>query len=126
MVASGPAPFTVTSVWFGQVRQNARQSRNAITGELWEAVNDSWIQIEELLAKPVPEQRVGEAVADEAPVWPQLKIVGLICLLAGTSIGCAVSRETLSPEATACGCSLTSRCTGFVAPAGVSSSTSSE
>ena len=48
---------------FGEVRNNARQSRNAITGEVWEAVNDSWIQISELLRKPVPERRVGEAVA---------------------------------------------------------------
>ena len=48
---------------FGQVRDNARQSRNAVSGELWEAINDSWIQIKDLLAKPVPEQRVGEAVA---------------------------------------------------------------
>ncbi len=48
---------------FGEVRQNARQSRNAITGELWEAVNDGWIQIKDLLARPVSDQRVGEAVA---------------------------------------------------------------
>ena len=48
---------------FGQVRDNARQSRNAVSGELWEAVNESWMEIKELLAKPVPEQRVGEMVA---------------------------------------------------------------
>lgn len=48
---------------FGQVRDNARQSRNAVSGELWEAINDSWIQIKDILAKPVPEQRVGEVVA---------------------------------------------------------------
>ena len=48
---------------FGQVRDNARQSRNAVSGELWEAVNESWMQIKELLAKPVPDQRVGEAVS---------------------------------------------------------------
>lgn len=48
---------------FGQVRDNARQSRNAVSGELWEAINDSWIQIKDILAKPVSEQRVGEVVA---------------------------------------------------------------
>lgn len=47
----------------GEARDNARRSRNAITGELWEAVNDGWMQIRDLLSRPVPEQRVGEAVA---------------------------------------------------------------
>ena len=55
-------PVSVLAM-FGQVRDNARQSRNAVTGELWEAVNDSWIQIKKLLARPVSEQRVGEAVS---------------------------------------------------------------
>lgn len=45
---------------FGRVRDNARQARNVLTSEVWEAVNDSWMQIRELLAKPVGEQRVGE------------------------------------------------------------------
>ena len=47
----------------GNVRLNARQSRNVITGEVWEAVNDSWLQISEMLERPVGEQRVGEVVA---------------------------------------------------------------
>ena len=47
----------------GNVRSNARQSRNVITGEVWEAVNDSWLQISEMLERPVGEQRVGEVVA---------------------------------------------------------------
>lgn len=45
---------------FGQVRDNARQARNVVTSEVWEAINDSWMQIRKLLAKPVGEQRVGE------------------------------------------------------------------
>ena len=55
-------PVSVLAM-FAQVRDNARQSRNAVTGEVWEAINDSWIQIKALLARPVSEQRVGEAVA---------------------------------------------------------------
>ena len=47
----------------GNVRSNARQSRNVITGEVWEAINDSWLQISEMLARPVGEQRVGDVLA---------------------------------------------------------------
>jgi uncharacterized alpha-E superfamily protein len=47
---------------FRQVRDNARSARNAITGEMWEAINDSWIEIKGLLARPVSEQRVGEVI----------------------------------------------------------------
>lgn len=45
---------------FGNVRDNARQARNVVTSEIWQAVNDSWMQIREMLAKPVGEQRVGD------------------------------------------------------------------
>lgn len=48
---------------FGRVRDNARQGRNVVTSEIWEAINDSWMQIRELLAKPVGEQRLGEVLA---------------------------------------------------------------
>jgi uncharacterized alpha-E superfamily protein len=48
---------------FGQVRQNARLVRTAITTELWEAINESWLLMKEQLARPVGEHRVLEAVA---------------------------------------------------------------
>lgn len=48
---------------FGQVRDNARQARNVVTSEIWQAINDSWMQIRDLLAKPVGEQRVGDVLA---------------------------------------------------------------
>jgi len=48
---------------FGQVRHNARHVRNAITTELWEAINESWLVMKEQLARPVGESRVLEAVA---------------------------------------------------------------
>lgn len=55
-------PSSVLSM-FGQVRQNARLVRNAITGELWEAINENWLKIKEQLARPVGENRVMETVA---------------------------------------------------------------
>lgn len=47
----------------GQVRSNARLSRNAISTELWEAINVSWMEIDELLARPLSQNSVGEAAA---------------------------------------------------------------
>ena len=48
---------------FGNVRQNARLARNAISGELWEAINENWLVMQEQLAKPVGENRVLDTVA---------------------------------------------------------------
>ncbi len=45
------------------VRTNARLSRNAISSELWEAINESWMQIKEMLARPVTQATVGQVVA---------------------------------------------------------------
>lgn len=47
---------------FSAVRQNARLARNAISGELWEAINENWLEIDEQLAKPVGENKVLDAV----------------------------------------------------------------
>ncbi|SMQ73510.1 Uncharacterized conserved protein, Alpha-E superfamily [Altererythrobacter xiamenensis] len=47
---------------FGSVRTNARLARNAISGELWEAVNESWMRLEKLLSRPVGQGSVGEVV----------------------------------------------------------------
>ena len=44
------------------VRQNARLARNAISGELWEAINENWLIIDEQLAKPVGENKVMDTV----------------------------------------------------------------
>jgi uncharacterized alpha-E superfamily protein len=48
---------------FGQVRQNARLARNAISGELWEAINENWLETQEQLSRPVGENRVLDTVA---------------------------------------------------------------
>lgn len=57
-------PDNATSVlaMIGAARTNARAVRNAISGELWEAVNESWMEISRLLARPVAQGSVGEAV----------------------------------------------------------------
>ena len=44
------------------VRTNARTARNAISGEVWEAVNESWMQIDAILAKPVKQTALGEVL----------------------------------------------------------------
>lgn len=54
-------PASVLAV-FARVRDNARAARNVVTSETWQAVNDSWMQIRDLLAKPIVEQRLGEVL----------------------------------------------------------------
>ena len=54
-------PGSILSM-YGLVRQNARLARNAISGELWEAINENWLIIDKLLEKPVGENRVMDAV----------------------------------------------------------------
>lgn len=47
----------------GMVRTNARAVRNAISGELWSVINESWMAICEHLSRPVTQQTVGKAVS---------------------------------------------------------------
>ncbi len=44
------------------VRTNARAARNAISGELWEVVNESWMQICDQLSRPVGQGSVGNVI----------------------------------------------------------------
>jgi uncharacterized alpha-E superfamily protein len=46
-----------------QVRTNARAVRNAISGELWGVVNESWMTIDEALSRPVSQGSVGNVIA---------------------------------------------------------------
>ncbi|MEM6908250.1 MAG: alpha-E domain-containing protein [Pseudomonadota bacterium] len=48
---------------FGAVRTNARMARTNISGEVWEAVNESWMQLDKLLARPVSQSAVVDVVA---------------------------------------------------------------
>jgi uncharacterized alpha-E superfamily protein len=43
-------------------RTNARMVRAGITREVWESVNDSWLRMRELLARPVTETRLGDVL----------------------------------------------------------------
>lgn len=47
---------------FGAVRNNARIARINISSEVWEAVNENWMKLEKLLARPVSQGQLGEVV----------------------------------------------------------------
>jgi uncharacterized alpha-E superfamily protein len=47
---------------FGAVRSNARMARTNISSDVWEAVNENWMQIDRLLARPVGQGMVGEVL----------------------------------------------------------------
>jgi len=44
-------------------RSNARAVRTALTREVWEAVNESWMLLKDMLARPVREALLGEVLA---------------------------------------------------------------
>lgn len=48
---------------FGLVRQNARTARTNISSEVWEAINDSWMQLDKKLSRPVSQGQVGDVLA---------------------------------------------------------------
>ncbi|QUL38207.1 alpha-E domain-containing protein [Erythrobacter sp. JK5] len=47
---------------FKEVRTNARTARANISSEVWEAVNENWMKLDTMLAKPVGQGTVGEVV----------------------------------------------------------------
>ncbi|RPF72841.1 alpha-E domain-containing protein [Aurantiacibacter spongiae] len=47
---------------FERARTNARSTRSAITGEVWEAVNEGWMTLRDLLAKPVRDSNLNMAL----------------------------------------------------------------
>ena len=48
---------------FERARTNARTCRSAITREVWEAVNEGWMNLRELLSRPVREASLGPVLA---------------------------------------------------------------
>ncbi len=48
---------------FDRARTNARSGRSAITGEVWEAVNEGWLTLRDLLARPVRDGNLGVVLA---------------------------------------------------------------
>lgn len=47
---------------FGAVRSNARQARINISSDVWEAVNENWMKLDKLLARPIGPTVVGEVL----------------------------------------------------------------
>lgn len=47
---------------FGAVRSNARIARTSISSEMWESVNESWMKLDAMLARPVSQGSVGDVV----------------------------------------------------------------
>ena len=45
-----------------QARSNARAVRTGITREVWETVNDTWMTLREMLARPTAETRLGDVL----------------------------------------------------------------
>lgn len=45
-------------------RQNARESRASITADVWEAVNETWMTLCDLLKRPVRESNIGQVLAE--------------------------------------------------------------
>lgn len=48
---------------FESARLNARSCRSALTAEVWEAVNEGWMSLRDLLARPVRESNLNMALA---------------------------------------------------------------
>ncbi|MEL7197675.1 MAG: alpha-E domain-containing protein [Pseudomonadota bacterium] len=48
---------------FGTIRTNARLARTNISGDMWEAVNESWMKLDAMLARPVSQSAIVEVVA---------------------------------------------------------------
>lgn len=48
---------------FGAVRSNARMARTNISSDVWEATNENWMRLDRMLARPVGQGTVGEALA---------------------------------------------------------------
>ncbi|WP_066558899.1 alpha-E domain-containing protein [Croceicoccus bisphenolivorans] len=55
-------PNSIRSL-IGAVRSNARSARNTITTEVWEAVNESYLQLNDLLSRPVTQAGLADAIS---------------------------------------------------------------
>jgi uncharacterized alpha-E superfamily protein len=62
-VLRGPSnPGNVRNM-FGGVRSNARMARINISSDVWEAVNENWMKLDAMLARPVGQTVVGDVLA---------------------------------------------------------------
>ena len=55
-------PSSILSV-MEAARENARMSRTALTREVWEAINEAWIQMKSLLLRPISEREVPKVLS---------------------------------------------------------------
>jgi uncharacterized alpha-E superfamily protein len=62
-VLRGPSNPGNVRAMFANVRSNARESRINISSDVWEAVNENWMRLDRLLARPVGQASVGEVLA---------------------------------------------------------------
>jgi uncharacterized alpha-E superfamily protein len=62
-VLRGPSNPGNVRTMFANVRANARTARTNISSDVWEAVNDNWMKLDAMLARPVGQMAVGEAMA---------------------------------------------------------------
>ena len=61
-VLRGPSNPGNVRAMFGAVRSNARTARTNISSDVWEAVNDNWMKLDTMLARPVGQMAVGEVL----------------------------------------------------------------
>ncbi len=61
-VLRGPSNPGNVRQMFGAMRSNARMARTNISSDAWEAVNDSWMTLDAMLARPVGQTAVGEVL----------------------------------------------------------------
>ena len=55
-------PSSILSV-MEAARENARMSRTALTREVWEAINEAWMQMKSLLLRPISEREVPKVLS---------------------------------------------------------------
>lgn len=58
-----PANPANVRAMFGAVRANARTARTNLSSTAWEAVNENWMKLDKLLARPVSQSAVGEVIS---------------------------------------------------------------
>jgi len=61
-VLRGPGNPGNVRAMFANVRANARTARTNISSDVWEAVNDNWMKLDAMLARPVGQTAVGEVL----------------------------------------------------------------
>ncbi len=67
-----------------EARTNARMARSSITTEVWEATNEGWMTLKELLVRPVRESNLGSVLA---------AVRGLSTLVRGATYGTMMRNE---------------------------------